>query len=220
MINRIFTYVTDHEFGEGWIPNWLPNADPVVGVIAAHDILEHLPKGDCGAEDEFMALGACYYIRGETGYFTHQSAENALAWDLPPILARVARGDQTLRDPGTTYAIQEIDECLRTIVTKGVQLTVQEDRYGDEKILKNIPRQSAAYILGWLRKGYRAARNRYKVCGQYGVSDLFRCITEDVDRLTGGQNSYGGYGERMQVLVNLRRCTVKVRIFESKEAYY
>lgn len=151
MIYRKFV-CEEHEAygGKGWKPTWFGGADPLGGQGVAHDILEHFPHDEGGAEGEFMALGAAYYIRGETGRLSNMySAEENLAADIPEIFGRIARGGQTLRDPGRTRAIPDSDEGLRTIVAKGLRLARSES----PEVMGGLPIGASQRILGWLRKG-------------------------------------------------------------------
>ena len=63
-----------------------------------HDILEHTPNEKYGAvEGEFMALGAAYFLRVETGWFSerrgNQNGIDNLASDIPMIIQRVIRDE-------------------------------------------------------------------------------------------------------------------------------
>ena len=68
---KVYTFkVEEHEeYGSlGFKPSWYPNGAPLGGMTAAHDILEHFPNDNGGAESEFLALGAALWIRGDAKF--------------------------------------------------------------------------------------------------------------------------------------------------------
>src|SRR5258706_10369581 len=57
----------------GWKLKGCSGMDPLSGMAVAHDCMEHFPKvGQAdGVAEEFMALGAALWIRGDTGYWAN-----------------------------------------------------------------------------------------------------------------------------------------------------
>jgi len=79
--------VAEHaEFGGlGLVPKWYPTGDPLGGMAAAHDILEHFPNDDGSTEGELQALGAAIWVRGEGGvtFDSHGGRYFDLERDIP-----------------------------------------------------------------------------------------------------------------------------------------
>lgn len=209
---RKFIFEEDPEYGNnGWRPLWMKGAtaNSGDGRLVAHDILEHHPNMELGAEAEFHALGASYWIRGENGGFNHTiySPEEQYAADFPSILQRVDAGDETLKDPGVTRPLSEdlyggADSVLMEIVRKGFRLTAKEYDYP----LRGLPMFARKRVLGWMRKGYRYARQRYgHATDGYSVNSLFVKTAEAVNRVT----RHSELGMEMTVRLDVRRCEVK-----------
>lgn len=209
MLVRKFTFGEDEEYGgEGWLPSWMKGANAMRGQGCAHDILEHHPNMGLGAEAEFHALGACYFVRGETGYFPISGA-HSLANDFPSILGRVHDGVETLRCPPNTRPLHsdvfgDADDALMSIVDKGMGLARREFTYRDEEL--SLPFDASRRVLGWMRRGYRYAAKRYAAGGQFQARYLFDEITKAVDQ----KGRFAELGMEMTVRVNLRRANVKV----------
>lgn len=209
---RKFVFEEDPEYGNnGWRPLWMrgATANSGDGRLVAHDILEHHPNMELGAEAEFHAIGASYWIRGENGGFanTIYSAVEQYAADFPSILRRVDCGEETLKDPGVTRALSEYlygdaDEALQDIVREGFKLTAREYDYP----LRGLPMFARKRALGWMRKGYRYARQRYcEATDGWGVNALFTKTAEAVNRVT----RHADLGMEMTVRLDVRRCDVK-----------
>lgn len=208
---RRFIFEEDPEYGNnGWRPLWMKGAtaNSGDGRLAAHDILEHHPSMQLGAEAELHALGASYWIRGENGFFNGDATDN-YASDFIEMLRRVHYGQETLNDPGVTRPLSEslygdADETLQTIVRKGFKMAHEEHSYSDDGELE-LPPNAQARALGWMRKGYRYARQRYSDADGYGMNCLFVRAAEAVDRVT----RHSDLGMEMVVRLDTRRCTVK-----------
>jgi len=219
---RKFEFAEHKEYGiNGWKPMWMKGADPITGQGVPHDILEHHPNMELGAEAEFHALGASWWIRGENGYFMNGSraAADNYASDFVNILERVSNGEETLHSPCKTRRIDpdfygDADERLVEIVTKGIRLA--RDEYEDEEYKLMLPRDAHERILGWMRKGYRYAYHRFSpTIDPCSLCCLFERTTERVSRLT----EHAEVGMVMRVKLDLRQHEVTAFADYPEEAY-
>lgn len=177
-----------------------PWMDPTIGAGVAHDLLEHR-KGDSGSmEEEMMAFGAAYYVRGET-YFAdtlHPIARH-MAGDFPQFHSNYVGSGHSgpLTNPGSTHRLDDwIEDSITDMMRRAERLVQAEQGHRSGWI-------DHPYVRGWLRKGYRAARQRYKHVHPYELPYLFKRIEEDVDKLL-LRDLYGGF--RIRVVVKLNRC--------------
>lgn len=207
-IERTFVCERHDEWGTlGWRPEFMPG-DPYPAMAVAHDVLEHLPGDDGGAEAEFSALGAAVYVRGETGWFYStfpgnvNSAEQHISSDFRDIMQRVRSGEQTLRAPRRTCSC-DADSMIETVIRLGSKNMVSE---GDAP----IPESQRKLIRGWMRIGYRSAARRYRVAGQHGSAYLFTTIMEGAARAL----KMADEGCKLLVSVNLRRGSATTKLQE------
>jgi hypothetical protein len=172
--------------GLGLRPLAMPNADPLPGMTVAHDLLEHFPGDDGGVEAEFMALGACYFLRHESGWvankragmgFESRDASDDFSGDFMDLYRHVAHENFSLTDPGTELPIEceHTEEMLASIVRKGLALTREElaDACDDdsEELHMFCSTQTGERILGWLRRGYRKATERFEGHDAYTLAE-------------------------------------------------
>jgi hypothetical protein len=183
MIVRKFEVKEHQEFGTlGFAPGWIPDSDPYSGMAVPHDILEHMPSEKYGpVEGEFMATGAMYWIRGETGWFCGRSIygiENMSA-DIPDIMTRVAYEEQSFKAPPKTRRLDEsIEDDFKAIIQKGMKMLIEDDCLDGDQLSDLEARHVREGMLGWMRKGYRAALKRYRDVDNYSMSYLFTRIME------------------------------------------
>lgn len=210
--------VAEHEdFGtKGFRPTWYPQGDPLGGMGVAHDILEHFPKDDGGAEGEFMALGASLFIRGESGYFQRNgrvhSAEENLASDFPEIWNHMVYEDRrTHVKPCGSVRDEDLMERCREIVRLGVREL--REREHDQ-----IPdREARERMARWFAKGYKKAERRYRQHGAYAMAyQLFSPIEEQAERCL----KYADEGMVLTVCVNVKRLNVSVSCEYPQEEDY
>jgi hypothetical protein len=199
------------EFGSlGLRPLAMPEADPLPGMTVAHDLLEHFPGDDGGVEAEFMALGAAYWLRHESGYVKNQRSRAGLtdhsdrdaaddfSGDFMELYRHIAHEGFSLSDPGTEPAIEceYTEENLAAIVRKGLALTRTEigdycDDDSDE-LHTFCSTETGDRILGWLRRGYRKATERYEGQDAYSIAEVvFNGIEERIDEYLKGDPSEG-----------------------------
>ncbi len=213
MLVRKFRWQEDEDYGEmGWMPTWMKGANVCDGRSAAHDILEHHPNMELGAEAEFHALGAVYWGRGECGDLSiYHGTVDALSGDFISILQRVAYGQETLNAPPSTRALSEYhyghaDEELREIAKKGVKKAREEWVYQSDESDHEmpIPHDAEQRCLDWMRRGYRYASRRYGMGNNYSMVHLFNEVARVVDR-----HKHADLGMELTVTVNLKRLTAQ-----------
>ncbi len=216
-----FTYEDDDDFGPGFVPDWIEDANPSQGMGAAHDVLEHFPNCIGGFEGELMAFGSLIFVRGE-----HYQPLNRHLWnvydgissDIQYFLPTVLYGEQTLRDPGAFRASEVTDEgmnlpLLRVSVSAGVRIAIEHQVYGDqtvESIRATLPGDAERRIVGWIVKGYRKARLRFKRADlpEWRACELFETIASEFDQAL---KEEGSPGDEITVKVDLRNRSVDVR---------
>ena len=215
VVQTSFVCEMHEEYRElGLRPVDMPEADPRNAV--AHDILEHFPGDDGGVEAEFMALGAAYWLRGETGYFqrngnTH-SPEAHIAADFRELYQHVAHEGFSLEDPsgatGRMLDYEEADEALVRACCIGLREVNDEDEYDadDEALADFTSQESADRIVGWLRLGYLKAVERYAGVDAYTLAhSVFRAIDERAAKWLQGD---AVEGQTLRVTVDLKRMSV------------
>ena len=223
-ISGEFKCETNEETGElGIRPAWMPNADPYWAMAVAHDLLEHFPDDDGGVEAEFMALGASYWLRHESGYTqakypqNDRSAADNLSGDFVELYRHVAHEGFTLLDPGTVEPIEDedTDENLRQIARKGLECVREEESYNtdpDEDESDSLSLfcsdQTRERVLGWLRKGYRRATERFEGCDAYSLAEsVFGEIESKVDGWLKGSAEEGMF---LEVTIDLDSYSVTI----------
>lgn len=189
MRTRHFRIQEHPGYGEvGLSPLWMGDhqADPLTGMGAAHDILEH------GAKDtvEWQGLGGTVYVRGLTGHFQRRIGnpspiENIGAefdslfrlWEGEPI-PTPGRAMRLLRD-------EDAEEMIQAVVLEGCRQVNAEAAYADrEDIAKAIAWTDTAQrarMVEWMRLGYRACQSRWRTVDAYMLSETFRAIESHVD---------------------------------------
>jgi len=222
-IKMTFVCEEHEEFGElGLRPADVPNADPLTGMAIPHDMLEHFPGDDGGVEAEFMALGAALLLRGETGWWQRDgninSPDQHIASDFVDLYRHVAYEGFALLDPGTVEPVNDCaDDVLSLAVRKGLAL-VREEEEPSEILELFTCTQSAERILGWLRKGYAKAEERYASVDIYTlVYSCFGIIETGVDKwLESGEAE----GKTLDVEINLENLEVSMSAGYGAEGEY
>lgn len=203
MIVRSFIFENNDETGDdGWRPSWLAGADPINGMGLAHDMLEHRLRDDGSVNHELIAFGATWWIRSLSGWFSYNrpytSAEYQLYASFPNVFEQVVWGDDKLRDPGPTRALDcDLTEtAFVEIAEKGIQCVIDEysesfeqaAEFGDEI----LPADASSWIVGWLRTGYRWADRRYGGEGSCdSTAETFDAITSLAQTVPAGDSVYG-----------------------------
>ena len=212
MISREFIYKEDEHGNVGWIPEWLPNATSGDGRLVAHDVLEHMPNTSNrnSSEDELVAMGAMYFIRGETGllYSPYQSIEDIIAKDICFILSDSVNNSERVRSPGFKYRLS--DSSTDNIFKEATRIGIKsfKDNYEDD--IDILDKHIYTYTLNWLRVGYRQATKRYRGINQGYVGDMF----PQIERLVNERSKFVNEYDKLKVMVNIKRAIVKVKRLE------
>ena len=211
ILRKTFIVEMHEEFGSiGLRPVDMPHADPLGGMAIAHDILEHFAKDDGGIECELMALGAALYVRGEhyhamKGSYYTDPAEH-ISSDFPELYRHYEYEHFTMRNPGKTAAIRDdenTDETLRRCVVKATAL-IHDELQGCEATYD----WNNEHVLGWLRKGYRRARQRYKKVRRAELTECgFMAIEDACDKYLKHAEPYG---QKITVTLDTRYWDVKL----------
>lgn len=220
MMLRHFTMqMWDRTGTMGWQPAWLKDGDPTTGIGVAHDVLEHLPGDTGGAEAECRAIGAAYYVRGESGYF-HSLMHyfpNPI-WHLSRFVAEtlvsINEGEQTQTllppsKPSPPLADRNVERAFDMIAAGGVVEANKAITYDRESDEPSFGSSDANIILAHLRTGYRSARRRYRHLGCDFMLDIFKEITRQTASLLLEWQEYPG--ARLVVGVNLTNGKLRVR---------
>jgi hypothetical protein len=148
-----------------------------------------------------MAMGACVYVRGLSGWFYEaypinvNTTEQHIASTVVDVMGKVRTGEDLFGDPGVTRRVRS-DEYVEPML----ETILQEAKRGwlanmeDEGPLKQTELDR---ILGWMRVGYRAAERRYGCIGSSAVSYLFTKVSRQIDAdAKRASEGNGAQGER------------------------
>ncbi|GAF95381.1 unnamed protein product, partial [marine sediment metagenome] len=171
---------------------------------------------------EFMALGASYWLRCESGYNESRSrvsrdqAEN-IAADFPELFRHIRDEGFTLTDPGNVEPIEDeyTDEALQRCARMGVDTVDQEETYqydDDDERCEVLDAfcsdQTVERITGWLRKGYVRATERFEHHDAFTLAEtVFNTIEERLDDwLKRGE----GEGTEVEITIDLENYHVSI----------
>jgi hypothetical protein len=226
VLNRTFICERHDDFGtNGWRPSWQPHFDAYSGQAIPHDILEHLPNDNGGAEAEFMALGAMWVVRGVTGWFAMKGSPHRapvhVAADLEDIFGRIYDGEQSISDPGPTRPLRDTDNekfvqdvlrLLHTNVREELKCRFDGHRPTDDyaSVDDLLSTENQRRLAGWLRRGIRAACARYRKIDTYGLIYMFDRISAEADRLLKDAE----LGDELHISISLKNMKERVWISE------
>lgn len=218
-----FVCETHPEWGTlGLRPAWMPHADPMPGMAVAHDLLEHSPGDDGGIEAELQALGASFFIRGYTDY--HASKGQAItdhaahvAADFGELFRHFRDEGFTLLDPGEVDPLSDscIDGDLARAIHEGcAEIAEENERYEDEDedgLLEAFcSTESQDRMLGWMRKGYAGAIERFEdACPHDLVDEVFLSIETRIDEWLG---KGAAEGMRVFIAINIDELTASIEV--------
>lgn len=216
-----FTVKEHEEFGSlGFAPKWYPNGDPLSGMAVPHDIFEHFNKDEGGAEGEFMALGACYLIRGETGYMQRNGNVNPphshLAADFPEIFGHTIeqRGSYDIR---TCEKKVKIPDHIREVFILIKQEVITELECREDQELIDAMNDQAEIILKWFAYGYLRAKKRYAKINVHTLAyEVFDYIETQANKLLNGAEE----GMELVVKVMLNEYNAEVKLIDPRDRYY
>lgn len=209
------------EYGcNGWRMEDKPHFDPLMGITVAHDVLEHFPNGDESPADEFQALGAGYFIRGETGYMQRKGNINPpavhIASDFPDIFRHIIDERMGLPVAPKTKKIdiEYVEEFISELMQEAAKLL--ESEFGEyepefvKESLELLPR-----VADWIRIGYRRATKRFGPYQNHAVA-IFQQIEEKADKYL----EHANIGDKLTVSFDIKNNKANIRFVESYEEEY
>lgn len=220
MLVRTFVCQIHEDYGSlGWAPTWMENADPYTGMAIPHDMLEHPAKCRVGViADECMALGAAWWIRGETDWFGRtvyrSKPEENLCVEFQTVMEPYWEGHPVhgfFPSPPRCRRSSYLYKKMQEIAWMGQDFLLRE--FSDNDDTRLLTDQNCEYIAGWMVHGYRHARARYRTCDNYGLSVLFSRIADDADK----NLKYADEGVKYKVSVNLRRLDFSSKLLYSED---
>jgi len=208
MIHRTLRWAWDNEIGVwGWKPNWLTasNVNALTdGFGVAHDILEHRLGDRPTVEEEIIAHGAMWHIRGQHGYWADKYNPDPayhMGSSWPEFFRSTYEAGKEVMWPGRVRPVEHWDEELVRVVKEGRRQTEGECDSNYEHCLNEFE----ARTLGWLRRGVRLAARRYAGCSSYAVLRLFDDIKDHVNYLKNRVRGEEGEGMLLKVSFHLPR---------------
>lgn len=205
MITRRFKWAEDKEHGgEGWIPDFIPNANAARGFALVHDALEHGDKEKGTYECEMKAMGAMIYVRLLGGWFyrtmSRYSGEENIAFDISRMLCDIGWHRDLKEAPRTRVVGYDIGEELEEIIrcVKKDWRNNEYDSLDTERLLLNIKR-----AIGWMRLGFVQAKRRFHNAPPYQMESLFEDIKQKVEGMV------GEWGAELVIKVNPKNLSFR-----------
>lgn len=186
-----------------------PHFDPLGGLATIHDLLEHFAddRGDLASELE--ALGASIYVRNgemyylDSGSYVRDPAHH-ISGDMPQQVRYTEdRCEYELRDCGPSRAIQDefVEGIIQRVLEKSIKLVKDECEALPEWLSTKEQRRR---FVGWLRRGYRRASDRYKTHDQSQLGYTFGVGVKEVDKFIKHFGEPGNEGMRVKVSIDIR----------------
>jgi hypothetical protein len=211
---RAFTFhvATHGDYGTlGLRPSWYPTGDPLGGMAAAHDILEHFANDDGSTEGELMALGASLFVRGDGGYSTqyrHYDCVRDPAGDIPTVWGYMLERENrtTVRACGASRDSFGMDTA-RAIIAEGMK-----------EIENPWPNADTRERMAcWIARGYARAMRRYSrvIGGACAVAATFM----EIERQCARELKHAEEGMTLTVYVNVKRSSVRVVCDYPEDSY-
>jgi len=167
----LFDVMENEDHGEkGLRLQSLTSCDPHGPLTATHDLFEHFHE-ELDTDREALALGAMLYTRGEGNYFMFQVGMTVSS-DFAHLLEWADTWGE-LTDPGVTRPLKDHVEAW---ITSGLVEAMNELK---EQEL-DIPTMWPHWVRGWVRKGYREAKQRYSLPPVL-ISESFRRVRKDIE---------------------------------------
>ncbi len=155
------------------------------GSLIAHDLIEHQQgvRNIGSIDDELIALGACWYIRGQfhdldRQHFSNIAAEAQLGSDVAN-LARHYNEGVAFRGAVPATRPCRHDEAFHAILEQGQALFAREQESGEEPTDASRMTAYFAAALHCLRRGYRLAHRRFG--DPLNANALFWAIADAVE---------------------------------------
>lgn len=204
-----YTFVRRHneEYGtDGWLLKGAPiSYDPIGGMGVAHDILEHRLNDTGSVEDELLALGASFYVRGRGGYWndTPKSPGFHVSSVISFDLGMKYEGVQLLSPPGKSRPLDNNDyDDVNCWISEALLSAARDLK--EQEVRDKDTRQFVSYAEGWLRQGFRRAQRRYREICPESLTYMFKKIEQTADRLLEDDDSL--------------YCPMVVRVIPKKES--
>lgn len=227
-ITGTFICELNPEYGDlGLRPLDMPHADANGGMAVAHDLLEHFP-GDSGSiADELMALGASYLLRGQTDYYQRTGnvnpPEKHLASDFEELYMHFSTEGFPVGDPGNVEPVDDEDaeETFQSAVEIGMDNIVDifdfnedaedgEESESSQLLATFTSDEYRARMLGWLRRGYQRAVERFE---GVDVNDLaYTVFTEIEEKANKWLNHDAEEGMTLDVEIDLEEISVVMTV--------
>lgn len=214
-----FLYQIHEEYGSpGWLQKAMPGYDPLGGMAVAHDCLEHFPGGTDAAHDEFQALGASLFIRGESDYYAQKRQGNSnpgsnVGSDIPEVIRHIIHEGTAFNDPPRTRPLEDhVEEWINTALKEArTECGYQFENADDVREVKSI----LAKARSWLRVGYRRAEKRYAKIGPHAACQMFMNIETAADEAM----KQAEEGDELEVSFDIAKAKTQVRYIPSYELY-
>ncbi len=206
-----FTVKEHDDFGTmGLAPAWYPNGDPLEGMGAAHDILEHFPNDSGDTEGELMALGASIWIRADGNFWNghrHYDELRDPQGDFPQIIGfNVDRENGRALRPAPRCNDSELRARAFRVTRAAMRLVWSENRDSENRL--GFSRADWRNVAGWIAQGFRRAERRYRGHSAYDVAALFGEIEKRLNEAL--KYHEGNEGAEIKVQVNFKNLTAKI----------
>lgn len=206
----------------GFRPANQPNFDPYGAMATIHDVLEHFADTTEDPADEFQALGAALYIRGNGGYWSRGYTPHAwyhLNYDVVEIYMKIesceaiemtqpVKRRNALRDQ---YAEEQIDLALAA-AQKALYANEEGNGFDAEEMSdrKDNIDSYLASVRHWMRVGYARAAKRYAGLDTYDIVELWRRIEDRLNKIK--DDIYEG--GKVKLIIRPRNDSAKI-IYDS-----
>lgn len=234
-MNAHFVIKDCPNFGIGWVPKNKPYFDPGHGQLVAHDVLEEFPNGGEQPEDEFMALGAMLYGRGQGDFFLNSKITpgHMLCYDALEIFRHIQEEEgyalkdspKTKKLTNTEYDSEWIEEQICEFENKVLDIILSDYEYDlgefsdssqlETNISKILNKSLTNNMANWLRIGVRKAHKRFFpkiLCDE--ITYFFNQIKTKVDNITPYPN------DKLKINIDMNYKRMEIKYYSSMEHYW
>lgn len=219
-MKKTFEYVVEH--GENWLDGLIElNAPdeftPGLGLLVAHDCLEHFKGDDGSCDKEFMAFGAMLWIRGFSGELQYSSFgyKEVMAMDLSGEVWDYYVSGSKLSVPNKKiFPIEEIINVANC--TKEKIESNAFEHWGDCHKDKDFVNKFILSLTYWMTIGYRKAKIKYP--DQWSAAAMFKEIQAKIDTM---KNNFE-VGDLVEVSWIYSLCQIEIKhilAFNRKDFY-
>ena len=164
-------------------------------------------------------------VRGIGGYwqshFNNDPAEH-MASDFPDLYGHFAHEGFSLKSPGRTRNVSDLDEWAESIIQDAADAGLREVREFVGEELTDAAREflgARESIVGWMRKGFRRAYKRYADVPSWRACEAFMEIERRADEALKRCEAYADAGVKVVFSVNVKGAKVSVS-FPGWEDYF